>query len=125
MAPLPISLVGYLVSYETIERYGALNNLPEYSNRPLVQDLSSKISVPLTLVLVERDEGDGAESDYYFCCFADYSGKSYEPKDLLAIPVPPRILSASVSDCSGGRLETALRAQGDVLFLQAEAGLLG
>ena len=56
MAPLPISLVGYLVSYETIGRYRALNDLPKYGNRSLVQDLASKISVPLTLVRVERDE---------------------------------------------------------------------
>jgi len=85
MAPLPISLVGYRVSPEAIERYRVQ---PDYNNRFLVQDLESQISVPLTLVLVERDEGDDEVTDYYFCCFADHSDRPYEPKDLLAVPVP-------------------------------------
>ena len=45
------------------------------------------------LVFVEPDEGDevsGAGLDhYYLCCFADCSGRPYDCKDLLAIPVPP------------------------------------
>jgi hypothetical protein len=89
MAPLPSYLVGYRVSSEAIERYRALKNLPESNNRLLVQDLESKIGVPLALVRVERDEGDGAASDHYLCCFADYSGRSYDSDDLLTIPVPP------------------------------------
>jgi len=56
MAPLPISLVGYRVSPEAIERYRVQKNLPDYNYRFLVQDLESQMSVPLTLVLVERDE---------------------------------------------------------------------
>ena len=87
MAPLPSSLVGFPVSPEAIDRY---KNLPEYNNRFLLQDLESKIGIPLALVRVERDEwGGGAASDHYLCCFADYSGRLYESKDLSVIPVPP------------------------------------
>jgi hypothetical protein len=90
MAPLPSVLVGYRVSPEAIERYRALNNLPEYNNRFLIQDLESKIGAPLALARVECDEGDGgAASDHYLCCFADYSGRPYNSENLLAIPVPP------------------------------------
>lgn len=85
MAPVPISLVGYPVSYEAMERYRVLNNLP---NRLFVQDLQSKINVPLALICVE-EESAGSVSDYYLCCFADCSERPYEPEDLLAIPVPP------------------------------------
>ena len=42
---LSISLVGYSVSDEAMERYRALDNLPD-SNRLLVQDLQLKINVP-------------------------------------------------------------------------------
>ena len=52
-----------------------------------ISDLQSKINVPLALVHVEEDAG--SVSDYYLCCFADCSGRPYEPEDLLAIPVPP------------------------------------
>ena len=86
MAPLPSSLVGYCVSSEAIERYRALKNLPESNNRFLLQDLESRIGVPLALVRVERD--DEAACDHYLCCFADYSGRVYDSKDLLTIPVP-------------------------------------
>ena len=45
------------------------------------------------LVFVEPGEGDevsGAGLDhYYLCCFTDCSGRPYDCKDLLAIPVPP------------------------------------
>jgi len=85
MAPLPSSLIDYNVSLEAIERYRALKNLPQHNNRFLLQDLESKIGVPLVLARVERDEDD----DYYFCCFADYSGKPYDIEELLAIPVSP------------------------------------
>jgi len=87
MAPLPSTLVGYRVSSEAIERYRALKNLPEYTNRSLLQDLESKVGIPLALVRVERD-GE-ATSDHYLCCFADYSGRPYDSEDLLTIPVPP------------------------------------
>jgi hypothetical protein len=91
MAPLPSCLVGYRISREAIKKYMALENLPEYNNRFLLQNLESKIGVPLALVRVERDqEGDEAACDhYYLCCFVDYSGRPYEPEDLLTIPVPP------------------------------------
>jgi hypothetical protein len=90
MALLPSSLVGYRVSSEAIERYRALKNLPESNNRFLLQDLELKIGVPLALVRVERDRGDGeVVCDHYLCCFVDYSGRPYDSEDLLAIPVPP------------------------------------
>jgi hypothetical protein len=85
MAPLPSSLVGYRVTFEAIESYRALKNLPKSNNRLLLQDLETKIGVPLALVRVERDE----EDDYYVCCFADYSSRPYDAGDLLAVPVPP------------------------------------
>ena len=92
MAPLPISLVGYPVSPEAVERYCVLKNLPQYDNRLLLQDLESEIGVPLTLARVERDEGEGGDGgaapDYYICCFADYSGRPHDSVNLLAIPVP-------------------------------------
>src|SRR5882757_7950635 len=83
MAPLPSSLVGYRVTFEAIESYRALKNLPKSNNRLLLQDLETKIGVPLALVRVERDE----EDDYYVCCFTDYSSRPYDTGDLLAIPV--------------------------------------
>jgi hypothetical protein len=86
MAPLPIFLVGYPVSHEAIERYRTLKNLPRYNNRILVEDLQSKITAPLALVRVETD--DGAPSNYYFCCFVDFSDRAYQPEGLLGIPVP-------------------------------------
>lgn len=89
MAPIPSILVGYCVSSEAIERYRALKHLPESNNRPLLQAIALEIGVPLTLACVERGEEDGeATCDYYLCCFADYSGKPYNPEDLLNIPVP-------------------------------------
>jgi hypothetical protein len=87
MAPLSISLVGYPVSHEAMERYRTLYNLPD-SSRLFVQDLQSKINVPLALIGVEEEDA-GSVSDYYLCCFADCSERPYEPEDLLAIPVPP------------------------------------
>jgi len=89
MAPIPSSLIGYRVSYEEIERYRALKTLPEYNNRLLIQDLESKIGIPLALVCIDDQGDDGAESCYYLCCFADYSSRPYRCEDLLAVPVPP------------------------------------
>src|SRR5258708_34806449 len=90
MAPLPSVLVGYRVSSEAIERYRALKNLPESNNRFLLQDLESKLGVPLALVRVDRDEGDGeAACAYYLCCFADDIARPYASADLLTIPVRP------------------------------------
>lgn len=89
MAPLPTFLVGYPVSHEAIERYRTLKNLPRYNNRILVEDLQSKITAPLVLVRVEADDDAGAPSNYYFCCFVDFSDRAYQPEELLAIPVPP------------------------------------
>ncbi|KAF9442319.1 hypothetical protein P691DRAFT_681686 [Macrolepiota fuliginosa MF-IS2] len=85
MAPITVSLVGYRVSSEAIERYRTLKDLPKYNHRLLVQDLESQVGVPLALVEVERDE----EDDLYLCCFIDFSSRPYSPEDLLAIPVPP------------------------------------
>ena len=111
MAPLPISLVGYRVSYEAIQQYLALKNLSKYSL--LVEDLESKIGVPLVLVLVEPDEDDedggAGPAHHYFCFFADYSGRPYDCKDLLAIPVPPAF----------HQLRQLIPVEGDVQWLFA------
>jgi hypothetical protein len=88
MAPLPICLVGYPVSWESLEQYRILNTLPEYNNRLLVQDLESKINTPVKLVRVDIYNVEETIANHYLCCFADSSGKPYEPEDLLAIPVP-------------------------------------
>ena len=91
MAPQPIALVGFPVTWETIEQYRVLNNLPKYNNRRPVQDLASKIGIPVTLVRLELDDEDGATPDHCLCCFAesDFSGRPYGVNDMLAIPIPP------------------------------------
>ena len=90
MAPVPIALVGFPVTGETIEHYRGQNNLPEYNSRLLVQDLASKIGTPVTLVRLELDD-DGATPDHFLCCFAesDFTGRPYDVNDMLAIPIPP------------------------------------
>jgi hypothetical protein len=90
MSPLLSTFVGYPVSPEAIKQYREQHNLPEYNNRLLLRDIESKLGVPLTLVRVERD--DTADSDYYFCCFADYSGRQDNTEALNAIPVSPAFL---------------------------------
>jgi len=65
MAPQPIALVGFPVTWETIEQYRVLNNLPKYNNRRLVQDPASKIGIPVTLVRLELDDEDGATPDHW------------------------------------------------------------
>jgi hypothetical protein len=95
MAPIPSSLVGYRVSWEDIQRYRSLKNLPPHSNRPLIQDLESQIGIPIALVRIEDQGDDGASSLHYICCFADYSSRFYRCEDLLAIPVPPAFLQLS------------------------------
>ncbi|KAF8174411.1 hypothetical protein BJ912DRAFT_909955 [Pholiota molesta] len=93
MAPLPSSLVGYRVSPDAIEHYRVQHDLPEYNNRPLLQNLESRVGVPLALVRVEPGDGDAqAATEYYLCCFADYSGKPYDTEALSAIPIPPAFL---------------------------------
>ena len=44
MAPLPttICLVGYPVSWESLEQYRIQNTLPKYNSRSLLEDLESK-----------------------------------------------------------------------------------
>ena len=87
MGMQPISLVGYPVSREAIGRYRTLNNVDQYTNRILVEHLQSKLNAPLALVRVDTDAGK--TSNHYFCCFADFSDRAYQPEELLAIPVPP------------------------------------
>jgi len=84
MAPLACALVGYRVSHQSIQDY---RDLPQFGNRSILQDLESRIGLPLALACVEHDEDD--RSDYYICCLADYSGRPYDCEELLAIPVPP------------------------------------
>ena len=88
MAPIPISLVGYPVSWESLEQYRTQNNLPKYNKRLLVEDLETKINTPVKLVCVEIERVEETITDFYLCCFADSSGNPFEPQDLLDIPVP-------------------------------------
>jgi hypothetical protein len=88
MAPIPIFLVGYPVSWESLEQYHILNSLPEYDNRSLVHNLETKINTQVKLVRVDIYNVEETISIHYLCCFADSSGRPYEPQDLLDIPVP-------------------------------------
>jgi len=85
MAPFLVSFVGCPVSLEAMEQYSEQNKLPISSNRRLLQHLESIINIPLVLVCVDEVNG---EDQYYLCYFADCSGRPYDTRDLLAIPVP-------------------------------------
>ena len=87
MAPIPIALVGYPVSWESLEQYRILNSLPEYDNESLVHNLETKINTPVKLVRVDIYNVETISNDC-LCCFADFSGRPFEPQDLLDIPVP-------------------------------------
>ena len=87
MAMIPIVLVGYPISSESLEQYFILNNLPD-DYRSLVANLQTKINTQVKLVSVDIVNVEGTTSNYYLCCFADSSGKPYEAQDLLDIPVP-------------------------------------
>ena len=91
MVPMPACLIGYRVSYESIEHHRIKARLPK-NNRQIANDIGSKINdaVQLWLVRVEPDDDDGTPpSDYYLCCFAVYRSRPFEPEELLAIDVPP------------------------------------
>ena len=88
MTPIPIALVGYPVSWEFLEQYRILNSLPEYDNESLVHNLETKINTPIKLVCVDIYDVEETISNDYLCCFADFSGRPFEPQDLLDIPAP-------------------------------------
>jgi hypothetical protein len=86
MSGVPLALIGYAVTYKSLMAYEQqyVIDSPRYSYRHIMEDLQSKLHIPLSLAIIENKK----EVEHMICCFASSTDAYYDCSDLMELTVP-------------------------------------
>lgn len=87
MGGLSFVAIGYEVA-DALERYQRqhdIEGVPSY--KQLLKYIESEISIPVSLVRLEEDDGLTRK---FLCCYVDTRIRVYDCDELMAVKVPPQ-----------------------------------